>query len=221
MRRGVYKIIYRNQMLEIMSKTLNRKIHLFEPEKYIPGDFPGISSVPTQTSSTDQLILGVRDQVTRFVLNKVAKQTDNLEAIDKLGANFPTRSHRDSEYSDATERGNYAPVLSQPAVPEYSTLRMDQPESQSINNLYPPTQTAVPDSREPGLPGFVTPSSRTIQPACTVHYIVGDKEGINKPDMNMGSQWPFRELMTTDLSRPSMPASSSQYNQAHKVIRLY
>ena len=44
-----------------MSKTLNRKINLFEPEKYIPGDFPGISSVPTQTTSTDQLILGLRD----------------------------------------------------------------------------------------------------------------------------------------------------------------
>ena len=77
------------------------------------------------------------------MLNKFAKQIDNLEAIDRMEANFPTRSH--SEYSEATESGNYTLVLSQPAVPHSSKPSMPASSSQHnqahMIHLITPTQS--------------------------------------------------------------------------------
>ena len=79
----IQKLEARNCELEITVKTLRRKINLLETEGSHSEESTKLTTI--QKRETDQLILGVREQVTKFVLNKVAGQLDNLEVADTNG----------------------------------------------------------------------------------------------------------------------------------------
>ncbi|MES9884384.1 MAG: hypothetical protein ABW185_26350 [Sedimenticola sp.] len=80
----------RNTELEKSVRTLQRKISLLESSER-----PSANQAPSQTNSKDQqyvtndlvedeLINGVRKQVTQFVLRKVSEQLSHLEDLDSL-----------------------------------------------------------------------------------------------------------------------------------------
>ncbi|MES9882773.1 MAG: hypothetical protein ABW185_18045 [Sedimenticola sp.] len=76
----------RNIELDKTIRTLQRKINLLETNKENKHtDSDNKSQSPhrvEQCSTTDELIGGVRDQVTRYVLRKVAQQIDSMENIE-------------------------------------------------------------------------------------------------------------------------------------------
>ena len=79
----IQRLEARNCELETTVKTLRRIINLLETEGSHSEESTKLTTI--QKSETDQLILGVREQVTKFVLNKVARQLDNLEVADTNG----------------------------------------------------------------------------------------------------------------------------------------
>ena len=72
----IQKLEARNCELETAVKTLRRKINLLETEGSHSEE--NIKLTTIQKSETDQLIFGVRERMTKFVLNKVARRLDNL-----------------------------------------------------------------------------------------------------------------------------------------------
>ena len=91
----IQKLEARNHELETTIKTLQCKINLLETEQVIPEGCPKMPM--TVISDTDQLILGVREQVTKYVMGKVTRQLTNMELMESSDVMSP-----DSESLDRT-----------------------------------------------------------------------------------------------------------------------
>ena len=78
----IQKVEARNHELETTIKTLYREINLLETEHHNSPASTHINRPTTLSSNTDQLIIGVHDQVTRFLMGKVARQISQMEAWD-------------------------------------------------------------------------------------------------------------------------------------------
>ena len=171
----IQKVEARNHELETTIKTLNRKINLLETDNHFPKASAHTDSPTAVASNTDQLILGVRDQVTRFVMGKVARQLTHLESIDT--ATHPAGVRDDFDISN----------------------RVFQPPG----SISPTTQTEVPVFRGLGVQQPVAVSNQTQPENQRTSYgmnLAIDREFATK---DTGSQWP--KMVPTAVQNPVPP----------------
>ncbi|CAC5402563.1 unnamed protein product [Mytilus coruscus] len=111
----LFKAENRNFELEQTIKTLNRRISILETQPIQQTKEPKFPPQNNCTqSSTDELIVGVRDKVTRFVLSKIDNEFDKL-----LSKNDHAKDN---------------PVITDISEPMRNNSNLDQPSSQNINS---------------------------------------------------------------------------------------
>lgn len=114
----------RNQELEQTVKTLQRKIVLLESNINNKGDnVLNVSPNDRKSDDSDELIQGLRTQVTKFILNKVAQQISVLEQLDN--SQFPVNKPQDCVYvkdENLVSSGIQSSYSSNPYVLEQNKL---------------------------------------------------------------------------------------------------
>ena len=135
---------FRNYELETTIKTLRRKINLLETEKVSPDGCPQIPV--TETSDTDKLILGVREQVTKYEMGNVVRQLINMEVMDSSEGYMYEYSRQDTI---TAQRQSY----NSPAQNEHLTEQLvvnpgiNYQQTQSPETIARPKTTEVPNFR--------------------------------------------------------------------------
>ena len=150
----IQKLEARNHEFETTIKAMKRKIDLLETGTASPTIPSHSMPAPPQTKENHQLILGVHEQVTKFVLRKVANQLIDTELMESVRACHPTPMGQRSDMLNApfhnigNDSANRA--MSQQVSSE---LPSSKPHNQPWFTTCQPPQTEVLNFRSHGSQG--------------------------------------------------------------------
>ena len=178
----IQKVEARNYELETTIKTLYRKINLLETEHHNPPSSTHINRPTTLSSNTDQLIIGVHNQVTRFLMGKVARQISQMEAWD--AAQSTAGAKEDNSHFKPNVRDIHRQESMHDLQPQ---MNIPSSTSQPIDKISTPALTEVPnfrglDTHQPIIGSYQTLSER--------HHMQNIQEHVRN---NSRSQWPMNE----------------------------
>lgn len=168
----LFKAENRNLELELTVKTLNRRISLLEEQPKHPMTEQASSKHSNSSNgSTDELITGVRDKVTRYVLSKIdseldkllgqAEQTQSSPLLSSDCIHVPDNSNRSfspSSVSQSMNNDNASKIQNQPNRndiigmthnPTQCYATQQQMLNQNIRQSTKPSQITTPRTHQP------------------------------------------------------------------------
>ena len=158
------------------------KINLLGTEHHKPPAYTHIDGPTTLSSNTDRLIIGVHNQVTRFLMGKVARQISQLEVWD--APQSTSGAKEDNSHFNRYVRDSYRQESVHDLQPQ---IDIQSSTSQPIDEISPPAQTEVPNFRGLGTHQPIIGSNQTLSES---QHMQNVQEHVKN---NSRSQWPMNE----------------------------